>query len=81
MAKRKRCTRPAYKARYLAYKTENRAAKNKARKIAKHLMKHPNDRQSSERIAPNYPKKIKTITPAYLVGAGTHKASGSKKRG
>lgn len=51
-AKRKRVGRPGYKARILAYKSENRATKNKEKKLARHMRKHPNDMQSLERRIP-----------------------------
>ena len=35
---------PSWKAGYTAYKAHDRCAKNKARKIAKHKAKHPNDK-------------------------------------
>lgn len=44
--KRKRRTRPGYKASILAYKTEGRAMKNKKTKLARHVKNHPNDLQS-----------------------------------
>lgn len=34
----------SWKAGYTAYKAQDRCAKNKARKIAKHKAKHPNDK-------------------------------------
>jgi hypothetical protein len=36
------------KAQLTAYKAENRAAKNKARKLEKHLRNHPNDIEASK---------------------------------
>jgi hypothetical protein len=40
---------PSRKASYQAYRTENRQMKNKERKLLKHLLKHPDDKQSQER--------------------------------
>ena len=36
------------KKQYAAYANEGRSQKNKARKLAKHLKKHPNDAQSAK---------------------------------
>lgn len=36
------------KARYAAYKAKNSATTNKARKLAAHLKKHPNDTQAAD---------------------------------
>lgn len=44
--KRKRRTHSGYKARLLAYKIEGRQLKNKKLKIARHILKHPNDLQA-----------------------------------
>lgn len=44
-------TSAAQKANYSRYKTENRASKNKAAKIARHMKSHPNDGQSSAQRA------------------------------
>lgn len=40
-------TSPAKKARYAAYASGSVAAKNKAKKIARHLKKHPGDKQAA----------------------------------
>lgn len=42
---------------YAEYKSENRQAKNQARKRAKHAKRHPNDLQSQEKAKPGYKRK------------------------
>ncbi len=44
------------KAINVAYKAQNKAEKNKQRKIARHKVKHPNDRQEVG-VVPNYKRK------------------------
>lgn len=44
----KKGSNPGAKAQYAAYKAKGSATKNKARKLAKHLKKHPNDAQAQE---------------------------------
>lgn len=50
------------KASYQAYKTLNVLAKNKLTKLARHLKRHPNDKQSQERKIPEWPKKSEYFT-------------------
>ena len=60
MAK-KRTSREGYKGRFKVYAAEDRANKNKAKKLARHLMKHPNDSQSAERRTPASYKRKKPL--------------------
>ncbi len=55
MAKKKGTSANA-KARFLAYKTSGQAAKNAAKRLARHLKKHPNDLQSKNQVVPNQNK-------------------------
>jgi hypothetical protein len=46
------------KARFLVYRTSGQAIKNAAKKLARHLKKHPNDAQSAAHTTPDFtPKK------------------------
>lgn len=67
MAAKKRSTK--LKAWRVAYKAEGRKLKNKNKKVAKHLMRHPNDTQSAERKVPDYRTKAKK---AYVFGTLTN---------
>lgn len=60
--KRKRRTRPGYKACYTRYSTEARLLKNKKRKLERHLKLHPNDIQSKERKQVVSYKRVKSFT-------------------
>ena len=64
MAHKKSRTRSAWKARYLAYKTDGRQAKNKSKRLLRHMKNHPNDLQSSaiKKEPVNYKRK-KPYTP------------------
>jgi len=48
----KKGTSATTKARYLAYKTTGQAAKNAAKRLLRHLIKHPGDKQSENQIVP-----------------------------
>jgi hypothetical protein len=41
------------------YKAENRAAKNKEKKLTKHIITHPNDKQSVDKPIVSYAKRTK----------------------
>lgn len=57
--KRKRRQSAAYKAQYTNYKVQNKAARNKDNKLLRHMLKHPNDKQSEERRVPQSYKRKK----------------------
>lgn len=80
MAHKKSRTRAAWKARYLAYKTEGRTAKNKSKKLLRHMKKHPNDLQSSaiKKEPVNYKRK-KPYTPMELLVQRISKPGKEKK--
>lgn len=59
---KKRTTRDGYKGRFKAYEAEGRLKKNKDKKLAKHLMKHPNDSQSAQRAVPTSYKRKKPLS-------------------
>lgn len=60
--KRKCRSREGYKARYKNYKAENRASKNKEKKLQRHLKKHPNDIQAKEKTIPKSYKRVKKLS-------------------
>lgn len=55
MAKKK--TSAMAKAQYSMYKDSDRARKNKARRLAKHQRKHPNDAQAAKAVAQGHTRK------------------------
>ncbi len=44
------------KANYKAYEASKQAEKNKECKILRHMLKHPNDKQTEQRTVPVYKK-------------------------
>lgn len=56
MARFKKRSNAARKAYFKAYKETNTRAKNAERKLAKHLEKHPTDKQSEKHVVPVYTK-------------------------
>lgn len=59
MAKFKKRSNPTRKATFKAYEDNGKAQKNAAKKLAKHLKKHPKDIQSSQHKVPDYKKRKK----------------------
>ena len=51
MAKLKRTSNTNYKARYTGYKAQNRAEKNKIKKLERHCRKFPDDEQAAKSLA------------------------------
>lgn len=56
----KRRSNVTRKAAFKAYKDTNTLSKNTERKLAKHLLKHPNDTQAASHTVPNYTRKAVT---------------------
>lgn len=67
--KKKRCSRPGYKAMFGRYKDKNSVAKNRLRDLVRHVKKHPEDEQAVkdlERLQKNpKPYKKKPVKPLY----------------
>ena len=65
MSKLKRTSRTPYKARYTAYKNEDRAGKNFELKLLRHLKAHPDDSQAKKALTKGHTQKSKPRNKTY----------------